>query len=435
MAQRGLVIAAPSSGAGKTTVTLALLAALSAKGQSVAGGKAGPDYIDPAFHAAACNAPSFTFDAWAMSAPDLRNRAASVEADLVIIEGAMGALDGAGLAARGSVADLAADLGLPLVLVIDAARQGASVALPVAGFQALRPDVTLAGVILNRLGSARHGNMATRAVEALGVPVLGCLPRMPELSLPERHLGLVQAGEHPDIAGFLTKAAAWVEHGVDLPALVQSAGLLPDSGGPAQTIPPLGQRIAVAQDAAFAFAYPHLLHDWRAAGAQLFPFSPLADEAPDPTADAVFLPGGYPELHAGRLSAAARFRDGMRITATRGAVVYGECGGYMALGDGLIDADGTQHRMLGLLPLETSFATRKLSLGYRRLSPLGGPFDQPLSGHEFHYAQVISEGTAPRLFSAKDADDTDLPPMGLRVQTVCGSFAHIISTAAGARPA
>ncbi len=426
MARRGLVIAAPGSGAGKTTVTLALLAALSRRGADVAGGKSGPDYIDPAFHRAACGRVSSNFDAWAMDADSLRARAAAVPAELLMIEGAMGVLDGAGRGGTGSAADLAEALGVPVLLVLDAARQGASVGLALAGLRALRPGLPVAGVVLNRLGSARHGEICARAIEAQGVAVLGRLPRMAD-SLPERHLGLVQAGEHPDLRAFLDRAADWIGADCDLEAVAGATGTLAPAGGAPGRLAPPGQRIAVARDIAFSFTYPHMLDDWRAAGAELLPFSPLGDEAPDDAADAIFLPGGYPELHAGRLAAAGRFRAGMARAAARGARIYGECGGYMVLGRGLEDAEGTRHEMLGLLPLETSFRRRKLSLGYRRLRPRGGaPWQGPLMAHEFHYATTGSPAPDAPLFEAEDADGAALPPMGHCVGSVCGSFAHVI---------
>ena len=193
------------------------------------------------------------------------------------------------------------------------------------------------------------------------------------------------------------------------------------------SLPPLGQTIAIARDRAFAFAYPHLLHNWRKAGAALRFFSPLADEAPDPAADAVFLPGGYPELHAGRLAGNATFLSGVRDA--RG-LVYGECGGYMVLGEALVDAEGRSHAMAGLLPVVTSFAARQLHLGYRELTPLpGAPWSKALRGHEFHYSTLVSEGAADRLFAARDTVGDALPPMGLRREQVCGSYAHVICEA------
>ena len=429
MSARGLVIAAPASGSGKTLLTLALLRALKNRGHDVAGAKSGPDYIDPKFHEAACGHPSVNLDAWAMPAGQLTHLAAGQSGDLLIVEGAMGAMDGAGPEGTGSVADLAVTLGLPLIVVLDIARQGHSAALPVAGLRSLRPDLPLAGVILNRVGSPRHEMMARTALAETGVPVLGAIARHASLAMPERHLGLVQAGEHGDLEAFLENAADIVGDNVDLDALIAAATPLPKPGG-ATPLPPLGQRMAIARDIAFSFAYPHLLQGWRAQGAELSFFSPLADEQPASDSDAIFLPGGYPELHGETLSKASRFKAGMHAAVQSGKLVYGECGGYMVLGEAIIDADGKAHEMLGLLPVETSFSIRKLNLGYRRFTPLAGaPWTTPLMGHEFHYSTVVSETGADRLFDATDAFGEKLAPMGLRSGPVCGSFAHIIAPA------
>lgn len=190
---------------------------------------------------------------------------------------------------------------------------------------------------------------------------------------------------------------------------------------------PLGQRIAIARDVAFAFSYPHILQDWRAQGAEIAFFSPLADEAPSTSAEAVFLPGGYPELHAGRIAAASKFRAGMLAAAKRGSLIYGECGGYMILGEGLIDSEGKSHGMLGLLPLTTRFEKRRLHLGYRRLAPLGYvPWSVPLTAHEFHFASIVQEGAGEPLFQAEDSEGRSLGPIGRRKGRVMGSFAHVI---------
>jgi cobyrinic acid a,c-diamide synthase len=226
-------------------------------------------------------------------------------------------------------------------------------------------------------------------------------------------------------------------------ALARPIGSLPASPQTCgHQLAPLGQRIAVARDPAFAFAYQAALGAWRAAGASVAFFSPLADEAPPPGCDAVYLPGGYPELHAARLSASATFRAGLRDAALRGAFIYGECGGYMVLGEALIDAAGNRHPMAGLLPLVTDFARRKLHLGYRRVratvdTPLGAR-DAPYRGHEFHYATVASEGPGTALFRAADAAGRDLGATGLIAAhgagRVAGSFVHLIDQADEARP-
>nr|WP_247653770.1 cobyrinate a,c-diamide synthase [Labrenzia sp. PHM005] len=428
---KGLLIAAPSSGAGKTTVTLALLRALKNAGQSVVSAKSGPDYIDPKFHEAASGRPCINLDAWAMEVRSLQALAKGHVSghDLLIVEGAMGLFDGAA-SGVGSAADLAKSLNVPVILVVDCAKQAQSVAALVSGFQTFRSDISVRGVILNRVGSARHEQMLRKALAGLDIKVLGALPRTEKLVLPERHLGLVQAVEHPELEAFLETAADICFKNVDLAAVKDLAGDidLDQKSSSVQLPTPLGQRIAVAEDVAFAFSYLHLLDHWRRSGAEISFFSPLADEGPETGADAVYLPGGYPELHAGQLANAQSFKSGMRSAANKGALIYGECGGYMALGDSLIDVGGQRHEMLGLLPLETSFQARKRHLGYRCLKPLAGvPWDTPLSAHEFHYASIVREGDADRLFAAKDAEGQDLADMGLRAGNVMGSFAHIIA--------
>lgn len=417
---RGLILAAPSSGAGKTTLTLALLRLLSRDGLPVRGAKSGPDYIDPRFHEAACGEPCPNLDAFAMSPDRLRNLAAGT--GLLIIEGAMGLFDGAPPDGRGAVADLARHLGLPVVLVVDVGRMAGSIAPLVAGFAGFDPMVRVAGVMLNNVGSDRHEAMLRRALAPLGLPVLAALRRDPALAQPSRHLGLVQASERPDLDHFLDTAADALAATLDRATLLSLAAPLPKATAAPRLTPP-AQVIALAQDHAFGFAYPHMLADWRAAGAEIRPFSPLAND-PVPHADFIFLPGGYPELHAGQIAANQVFMQSLRIAAQT-TEIYGECGGYMVLGEGLTDATGTRHAMAGLLPLETSFATRRLHLGYRQLEAQAGPFPGTWAAHEFHYATTL-RADGPPLFAARDAEGTTLPPMGLRIARTCGSFAHLI---------
>src|SRR5581483_8754288 len=303
-----LIVAAPASGTGKTTVTIALIAALKRRGLRVAAAKAGPDYIDPGFHSAAAGSPCVNLDSWAMPPAllDALVAQAADAADLLVIEGVMGLFDGVAGAPRrtGATADLAARYVLPVLLVIDAARQAQSAAAIVRGFASHDPQVRVAGVILNRIVSD--------AIAALGIPVLGAFPRDEAVTLPERHLGLVQAGEHAELAARIDHLAALAEQRIDLDALQRLAGAIaaPRAAPPAALAPP-GQRIALAVDAAFTFIYPHLLEGWRRAGSEIIAFSPLADEAPPENCDCCWLPGGYPELHAGALAAAQRFRAGL----------------------------------------------------------------------------------------------------------------------------
>lgn len=412
------VVAAPASGSGKTTITLGLLRALTQDGVTVRGAKSGPDYIDPRFHAAACSQPCLNLDAWAMTSDRIRALAAGTP---LVIEGAMGLFDGAPPKGKGATADLAKVLNLPVVLVVDAGRMAQSVAPLVTGFAQHDPGVQIAGVILNNVGSPRHATMLRDALTLTEIPVLGAIPRTPDLTQPSRHLGLVQAQEHPALEEFLNAAADLVRAHVDLSQLPPLTPTPAPTHHP-RTTPP-AQRISIASDIAFAFAYPHLLNDWRAQGAEVTPFSPLADD-PCPEADLIILPGGYPELHAGQLAANTTFLNSLR-TAAQNTAIYGECGGYMMLGETLTDADGTTHQMAGLLPLATSFAERKLHLGYRTVTASQGPFPGTWAAHEFHYATTIHAKGDP-LFRATDATGAKLPPMGLTKGHVSGSFAHLI---------
>jgi cobyrinic acid a,c-diamide synthase len=445
-----LIISAPRSGAGKTTVTLGLLAALRRRGAKVRAAKAGPDYIDPAFHAAATGAASVNLDSWAMR-PHLLDALiadAAREADLLLIEGAMGLFDGVpGEPGRsGAAADLAARWGVPVLLVLDVAGQSQSAAAVAAGFASYDPAVRLAGVILNRVGSERHRVLVTEAIARRGVPVLGAMPREATLVLPERHLGLVQAQEHGDLAERLARLADAVETHCDVDAICAAAkawmaGTSSRSGRPeagpgcpamtdAQPMSPPGQRIALASDAAFSFVYPHLVAAWRRAGAEIFPFAPLADAPPPDHGDVCWLPGGYPELHAGALAAADKFRAGLaRFAATR--PVHGECGGYMVLGEGLVDAGGTRHAMTGLLGHATSFAQRRLHLGYRAARLLAacpiGAAGTRVRGHEFHHASLIERGADEPLAELRDAQGQPVAESGSRRGHVSGTFFHVIA--------
>ena len=434
MSAPGVLIAAPGSGAGKTTLTLGLVRALRRGGRAVASFKVGPDYIDPRFHGHASGRPCLNLDPWAMRLETLAGLADRIAADvqLVIGEGVMGLFDGA-KDGRGSTAELASLFDLPVILVVDAGGMGASAAALVEGFTRYRDDVEVAAVIFNRVRSPAHADVLRRACDdRFAQPVLGCLPQDERLGLPERHLGLVQADEHPALERFLEGAADRVAAEVDLERLARIArpfglGLY---GPPPRPLRPLGQRIALARDRAFAFAYEATIEGWRIAGAEVVPFSPLADQPPDPAADAVFLPGGYPELHAGRLAANRTFLDGLRARAAAGAFVYGECGGFMTLGEALIDREGAAHAMAGLLPVTTSFAKPRLHLGYRRLRLLEpatlGQAGTTYRGHEFHYAALIAQGDAAALFEAADATGHHLGRHGARRGTVAGSFIHLI---------
>ena len=393
---RGLIIAAPQSRAGKTTITLALVAALRRRGVKVSAAKAGPDYIDPAFHAAVSESAAVNLDSWAMPTALLDSLAknAADSADIFVIEGVMGLFDGAAASAgqRGATADLAAHFDLPVVLVLDVAHQAQSAAAIARGFALHDPAVKIAGVILNRTASERHRSLVADAIGGVGLPIFGVLPRDAALSLPERHLGLVQAAEHADLAALIERLATTAERSLDLDAIV-------------------------------AAATPLTIHTPRHGQAGFLP--------PPEHADSCWLPGGYPELHASALAAASNFAKGLRRFAqTR--PVHGECGGYMVLGQSMEDSDGRTHAMTGLLGHTSSFAKRKLHLGYRAARLLAdgalGPQGALVRGHEFHYASLIAAGDDAPFAELSDSEGRVLGKSGSRRGRVSGTFFHAIAS-------
>jgi cobyrinic acid a,c-diamide synthase len=417
-------------------LTAGILRHFQRQGVAMATFKTGPDYIDAAFLAAAAGRDCANLDCWAMRGETIAALATDLgdDAELIIGEGVMGLFDGA-TDGTGSTADLAAMTGWPVVLVVDVRGQAASAAAAVRGFASHRHDVPIAGVLFNRVGGTSHGELLRDACAALEVPVLGCIPRGNRLATGERHLGLVQAGEQENLERLMDDAADTIAEHVDVAVLqgLAKPTTLMHEGSDTVPVPPLGQRIAVARDTAFAFCYPWLLDGWRRAGADISFFSPLADEAPDGSADAVYLPGGYPEIHAAHLAANGAFMTGLRDAAGRGAQVYGECGGFMVLGQTLTDSDGIGHPMAGLLPHATSFAAPRLHLGYRRLTlAVDGPLGQAgmgFRGHEFHYASITDNHATTPLFEGADARSRALDPLGAVAGSVFGSFAHLVDRA------
>lgn len=433
----GVLVSAPGSGAGKTTVCLGLLAALRDRGLAVQPFKCGPDYIDPGFHRIASGHESFNLDSWSMPSQMMGALLeVASDKDFIVCEGAMGLFDGGagkGECGTGSAADIAALTGWPVVLVLDVSSQAQSAAAVALGFSALRADVQIAGVVLNRVASSRHEALIRTAMQDAGVPVFGALPRNADIVLPERHLGLTQSLELDDREARMSTLGKLVARHVDLDSLLAAARPAQWDAVNAHWPSPPGQRIALADDAAFSFMYPHLRKAWRAAGAELMTFSPLADEFPDERADVCWLPGGYPELHAGVLAAATTFRQGLQ-TFARSRPVHGECGGYMVMGEALIDGEGVRHEMAGLLGLVTSFAHRRLHLGYRHselLSPMPGlDAGSCLRGHEFHYSSIIEQPDEP-LARVLDASGAEVSETGSWRQNASGSFFHMVGVANG----
>jgi len=390
-----VVVAGTSSGAGKTTVACGLIGALRARGLRVQGFKVGPDYIDPSHHALASGRPGRNLDAF-LSGPELiapLARHGAAGADVAVIEGVMGMFDGAsGRGELASTAHVAKLLDAPVLLVLDASAMARSAAAVVHGFRTFDPAVRVAGVILNRLGSEHHETLLREALAPQGVPVLGALRRDDRVATPERHLGLVPAGEREDRArAALAALVAAVERHVDLDGILALARSAPELPGPAWSPaagaePAPGARVAIARGPAFSFHYEENLELLAGAGAELAPFDPLRDAALPEGANALILAGGFPEVYGAELAANAPLRAEVAAFAASGRPVLAECGGLLYLG---AELDG--HPMCGALPLRARM-TERLTLGYREaLARTATPWleaGERVRGHEFHYSQV-----------------------------------------------
>jgi cobyrinic acid a,c-diamide synthase len=431
MPPKPIIIAAPSSGSGKTTVALGVMAALKARGLRVAPFKVGPDFIDPGHHAAVCGRSSRNLDGWMCGREWVAGSYARGcrDADLAVIEGVMGLFDGAsGEDDAGSTAEIARWLDGRIVLVVDARSQARSVAALVKGFVEFDPRLHFAGVIFNRVGTPRHEELLRRAMASVpGLPpVLGCLPREENLSLPERHLGLVMAAEAGLDEAFAERLGAAVEAHLDLDGLLETGGQVstPDrfvgSGAPT----PPAARIAVARDEAFCFCYPENLELLQGAGAELVFFSPLRDQALPPEIDGLYLPGGYPELHAGELSENVSLLREIREAGAAGLPIYAECGGFMLLAESI---DG--RAMVGLFPGAARMLPRRKALGYRQVEltadSLLGPAGTVARGHEFHYSELTLPEDVSRIYRLSRRGGEDLGREGYCRGNVLGSYVHL----------
>lgn len=437
-----LLLAAPMSGSGKTTITAGLIAALAARGLVIAPFKCGPDYIDPSYHALAAGRPCHNLDAWLvpeMQIPGILARR-SAGADLALIEGVMGLFDGyAGDDDTGSSAHIARLTQTPVVIVLDVRAMARTAAALVAGLRDFDPRVHVAGVICNRVGSTRHAQMLTRAIEdATGLSVLGALSREEAITLPERHLGLVPTAEPGRWQAWLGEVRARVEAGVDLDRLLELANTAPIlSEGqatawcpPAPAPRPLPPVIAVARDEVFSFLYEENLDLLRDAGAEIAFFSPLRDAALPAGTGALYLGGGFPQLYATQLSANASIFAAIRATAAHGLPIYAECGGLMYLTEAVVDAEGVAHPMLGLLPGH-SVMTPRLTLGYRTVRAVADSWlwraGETVRGHEFHYStwERRPEELDMLYTCLPDAFRLDERPEGAHDANVLASYVHV----------
>lgn len=434
-ATRGLVIAGTQSGVGKTTVTLGLIAALRRRGLAVQPFKVGPDFIDPGHHTQAAGRVCRNLDGWMLSQDNnlalFRRHAA--RAQVAVVEGVMGLFDGYdGLSEAGSTAQMAKWLNLPVLLVVDARAMARSAAALVHGFASFDPDLTLAGVVFNRIGGAAHLNYLEQALSQLdGVKCLGGLPREAHVTIPERHLGLTTAEDHPLEKEHLEHLADFLEDHLDLDGLLASLPVLaiPPEAPPPPVAPTV--RLGVARDQAFCFYYPENLELLAGFGAELVPFSPLTAAQLPENLHGLYLGGGYPELFAAQLAANEGLKRDLKEQAAAGLPIYAECGGLMYLSQEIQDLEGQHYPMAGVLPLKVRMLKKLRALGYREITltaaGLLGPAGTRARGHEFHYSEIAAAtgDPLPRLYRLTARQGAEAPPEGYYINNVLASYVHL----------
>ncbi|MEP6890459.1 MAG: cobyrinate a,c-diamide synthase [Nitrospirota bacterium] len=429
-----LVIAGTHSGVGKTTVTLAILAALKGRGRQVQPFKVGPDFIDPGHHSAATGRLSRNLDGWMLGETVNREifTRASGDADLSIIEGMMGLFDGSSPVSEiGSTAELAKQLDAPVLLVIDGSAMARSAAAMVSGYAKFDPALRVAGVLFNRVSSEGHYTLLKEAVEQeTDVLVVGYLRPDQAIAISDRHLGLVTAMEQGtgELYGRLAKAAAETVDLDRVEVLARSYRELPMpshsiSGSNGRRV-----RIGVAQDQAFCFYYPENLELLEREGAELVKFSPLNDRVL-PDADMLYLGGGYPELHGERLAGNVAMRRAIRKFSERGGTIYAECGGMMYLTQAIRDLEGKYYEMLGLFEAEAVMSKARMTLGYRELQIsqpcVLGEVGTTARGHEFHYSVVEPKGRLQYACMLRDAQGKSKGQDGLVAGNTMGLYSHL----------
>nr|WP_091743672.1 cobyrinate a,c-diamide synthase [Propionispora vibrioides] len=427
-----IVIAGTQSGVGKTTVVTGLLAALVARNMNVQSYKVGPDYIDPGFHSLASGKPAHNLDTWLMP-PELTARLfvnTAQTSEMAVIEGVMGLYDG-GRRGISSTAALAKLLKAPVILVVDAKSMGESIAATVLGYKNYDPEVHIAGVIVNRLGSATHKELVLEALQKIHIPVLGCLFRDPGIVLPERHLGLTPVTEYAPET-FVADLGKVMENQLELDRIIELAGkAVPLDMPPAEHVPEVPRlRIGVAQDQAFSFYYPESLNVLQVLGAELVPFSPLTDQDL-PAVDGLLLGGGFPEMFAQALAANRTMREAIRVAAQHGMPVYAECGGLMYLTRQLVDFSGQAYEMAGVIPATCVMEQKLQTVGYVEAMPLRDNLlcsaGQSLRGHEFHFSRLVPDAAEsfPWAFTMIKLRTGTGYPGGYAANNVLASYLHM----------
>jgi cobyrinic acid a,c-diamide synthase len=434
---KGFIIAGTSSGSGKTTLTLAFLAALAARGYRLAPFKVGPDFIDPGHHTRVTGATSRNLDGW-MLTRDYNQKCFNrcrQKADVAVVEGVMGLYDGYdGRSEAGSTAQMAKWLNLPVLLVVDARSMARSAAALVQGFERFDAGVRFAGVIFNRIGSARHLTYLQEALAGhVDMPCLGGIPRDSSIEIPERHLGLQTADDHPLDRDIIARLAQLIETHVAMDRLLAVLEETPFSDRPSigsggKTVERV--RIGVARDAAFCFYYPDNLELLEGFGAEIVFFSPQTHRTLPEDLDGLYFGGGYPELHAASLAANSQLRTAVRDGSRMNMPIYAECGGFMYLCDRLTDLDGKTYPMAGCFPFGTRMLTRRKALGYREiqlaeLSPLG-PAGLVGRGHEFHYSELSETNkSVSSIYAVTPRSGADQSTEGYRIRQTLGSYIHL----------
>lgn len=432
-----IVISAPMSGSGKSTITTGLMAAL-AEDHIVQGFKVGPDYIDPGYHTLACKRVSRNLDTWMVSHERVKQSfaMASQDADIAVIEGVMGLYDGYdALSEDGSTAQVAKLVDAPVILVIDVGKMARSAGAIALGFQNFDPDLRFGGVICNNVASQNHATWVTQAVESIGIPVLGCIPRHENLHIPERHLGLHTAVERQaEIEAFLQSAAALILEHIDLEQIWSVAKQTTPIQADLPTVILSSEysstvKIAVARDEAFSFYYEDNFDYLRAAGVELIEFSPLHDKQLPTDIAGIYLGGGYPELYAAQFSENTSMLQALRQAIKSDMPLYAECGGLMILTEKIIDLHGESHPMLGILPGYTQMRER-VRLGYREITAkqdtLLHKAGETVRGHEFHYSDWINHEDCPlNAYAVKSRRDEAERPAGITNGNLLASYIHL----------
>ncbi|MHB8173784.1 MAG: cobyrinate a,c-diamide synthase [Nitrospirota bacterium] len=435
MHKGSLIIAAPWSGSGKTTLSIGIMAALGDMGLSIQPFKVGPDFIDPQYHKKVTGRVSRNLDCWMMTAAGVRETYARgcAGADICIVEGAMGLFDGIGKGGiQGSTAEIAKSLGIPVILVVDARSMAGSAAAVIKGFEDMDPDVKIAGVIFNRVGSERHEAMLKAAVKRhCRAKVIGAVPREDGLEIPSRHLGLTT-----DLDGILTpelirKVSDTVKKYIDIGALINIASKAEKPKQTKATTRPGNKpaaSLAVAMDEAFCFYYQDNLEMLESTGLEIVPFSPLKDGGLPENISGIYFGGGYPEMYARGLSLNDFVKRDVIDAARRGLPIYAECGGLMYLSEGITDLEGVFHPMAGLLPAKTGMLSRRKALGYREVTVTGDtvfPKGGRVRGHEFHYSELGPMGKGiKRVYKLKNAFGEETAE-GYAAGDLLASYVHL----------